>query len=371
MPLLAGLVAVALAQAPAPPNPSDPGPAPSGAPGATSAPSVSPAMAFSPGGAAPSAGALPRLLVVRATVGTARAVRVTVTDSKGERSTLTLADDGRDPDRRAGDGEYAGLMRLEDHQAAAALEVDGRLGQADPVRWEPGEERRVLALTWKDGKVEAAAQVGQGFGAPVNPMAGMPAAGTLATVPRAPVAAPAAISAGPGRRAVFWGAIAVAAVSALGAGAVLLSRRGSPSLPVALRPVDPRGALGPGTPSVSAAVQAWLVSPADRLLLVHALAEALAPYHPVVLALPDTEALAPLPGAGVFRSAAPRPEVARAARSLTSAVRPTVVVAAPLDAAGVAAWRAPIPGCRVVVLVTDPQEAHDAVLSRVPGGWRA
>ena len=104
--------------------------------------------------------------------------------------------------------------------------------------------------------------------------------------------------------------VAIAALSAMAV--VVLRGRSAPdpdSLPDVLR-VHGAGVFGPGTPTLVAPVQAWTVSDADRpALLAHAL-RALAPFHPLVVATANTEAVPAAVGEGVFRSGASAERIA-------------------------------------------------------------
>ena len=358
MGFVALLVTLAMAQTPA------------GAPAATGAP---------PEGATK---AIPRMVVVRTTASGATSIVLALKDSAGTSTDTPLLDDGQQPDVRAGDGEFAALARVEAAEVTPTLTVDGKTASAAPVSWAADEERRVLELVWKDGTLTAAAKVGasnldgKGAAGSGGPGMGASAPGTMAlpTMPSGsvpmPSAPPSASASSSGGGIVLYAALGVA-IAALSAMAVVVLRgRSAPdpdSLPDVLR-VHGAGVFGPGTPTLVAPVQAWTVSDADRpALLAHAL-RALAPFHPLVVATANTEAVPAAVGEGVFRSGASAERIADAARALATLARPTVILVLPATGESTDAWRTPVPGCRTIVL-SSSQEGSVARFARDGAAW--
>ncbi|MEN9786342.1 MAG: hypothetical protein RLZZ299_1606 [Pseudomonadota bacterium] len=282
-------------------------------------------------------------------------VEVVLTADGGAPITLTLKDDGAQPDVTGGDGISAAATSVEGAVFAVTLRVDGNETALGNVSWD-SVGARDLDIRRTDAGPVATASVsspGAGPGDAKGPSPGPAgAAGAASAAEGAPGGALRAgveataggLASAPAQVAAPKRDIEPRLVFGMAGGLVLLLvllrlwvRGGTsePSMPRGVTRVGPPGLFGPGTPAVSGTFALWTVDaePPARAVAEAALIARVARDHRVLLVAPEGHPAPVVAGGPVHRAASTAPEAVAAAAVALAAEpgRPLAVVAMGLE----------------------------------------
>jgi hypothetical protein len=286
-------------------------------------------------------------------------VVVVLAPDGGAPITLTLLDDGAQPDVTGGDGISAAATSVEGTVFSVTLRVDGTDSDLGKVSWNAVGARDLDIRRTEAGLVATAlvSSPGTGPGDAKGPPPGPAGAGRVASAAEgAPGGAPRAgveasggdLSSAPAQAATPGRSFEPRLVFGLAGGLALLlgllrlwvrSGDSAPRLPRGVTRVGPAGLLGPGTPTIAGTFSIWSVEGdvAAREAGQAALLARVARDHRVLLVAPPERVVAPVTHGTVLRSGATEPGAVAAAAAALSAEpgRPVAVVALGLPPA---AW---------------------------------
>jgi hypothetical protein len=286
----------------------------------------------------------------------------------GERSQVTLTDDGAPPDVVAADGLWGGAGVVSGVSQAVTLTA-GEFTATGTVTPTVSDSERNLELLLQGESLVA----GQPFSLPAGePTGETPPVAAVTPVATAAAPAPAERSDVPVYLAIVGAGLLLALL-----GYFLVSRRPGDdawgALPIGVRRAPALGHLGPGTPSLAPGLSCWVVGAEEQAELLQFLVAHLARSVPVLVQSQHPAHLARVWGSSVFLTGFDEPaDLADAVEDLLSAHPGLVVLTQGVAAGDLPTWTQEIANAVPVwAMVTTHGALAGAVVTcqRTGDGW--